>query len=86
MSNVMVAGRHSWHNFLNDDGDLSCYQLVLLVWCSQGLRGILFSMKMVGMVMLILLVASGPSWYNILHNDGSDGDVGIVGRLRAIVA
>ena len=43
-------------------------------------------MKMVGMVMLILLVASGPSWYNILHNDGSDGDVGIVGRLRAFVA
>ena len=49
-------------------------------WCIQ------FSMMMVGMVMLILLMAQGPSWYNILHNDGSDGDVGIVGRLRAFVA
>ena len=43
-------------------------------------------MMMVGMGMLVLLVALGPSWYNILHNDGSDGDVGIVGSLRAFVA
>ena len=29
MSNVMVAGRHSWHDFLNDDGDVSCWLGVL---------------------------------------------------------
>ena len=63
LSNVMVAGRHSWHNFLNDYGDLSYYQLVLFV----------------------CLVFSGPSWYIILHEDGGDGDVDIVGGLRAFV-
>ena len=25
---------------------------------------------------------SGQSWYTILHDDGGDGDVGIVGGLR----
>ena len=36
-------------------------------------------------VSIVGLVFSGPSWYIILHEDGGDGDVDIVGGLRAFV-
>ena len=36
-------------------------------------------------VSIVGLVFSGQSWYTILHDDGGDGDVGIVGGLMAFV-
>ena len=59
-------------------------------WWPGGIRGIISSMMMVILasiltVSIVGLVFSGPSWYIILHEDGGDGDVDIVGGLRAFV-